>query len=293
MIRPPTHATAIEKCGKVLRHCGIWVRDWWFHRRRPPVVIAWPDLPSRKSALHQVCRENHWELTNVQRQNPLFIIRFEDQTFKSVNLPDWMDQGNRIFNVHCKDISKSHLDAHHHAVFGYGVSIDPMTHMGLILEKSDANAAHDGVERQGPLKQIVPGKVYQRIINNACREAGHFCDLRLVYALGETPCLYIKQKTQDKRYTNETESAKLALPQTQLAPSELQRISKLMERLGVDLAELDLLRDRDDQQLYVVDVNPTPWGPPAGLSKNDRRRAIELMAECYMKLFKPLTAGRS
>lgn len=293
MIRPPSHTTILEKCGKVLRHFGIWVFDWLFHRRRPPAVIAWPDLPSRKSTLHHVCRENRWELTNVQRQNPLFIIRFEDHTYKSVRLPDWMNHENRVLNVQCNDISKSHLDAHHQEVFGYGVSIDPTTHKGLMLEKSEANAAHDGLERQGPIAQLTPGKVYQRIINNACREAEHYCDLRLVYALGQTPCLYIKQKTKEKRYTNETESAKLALPQTQLAPSELQLIGKLMQRLGVDMAELDLLRDRDDQKLYVVDVNPTPWGPPAGLSTRDRRRAIKLIAECHMNLFKPQTTSRS
>ena len=84
------------------------------------------------------------------------------------------------------DISKSTLDRHHQAVFGYGLNVDPTIHEGPMLEKSEGNAVHDGREIQGPLlpAQLRVGKVYQRIIDNRT-ENGLFEDLRVVVIQGE------------------------------------------------------------------------------------------------------------
>ena len=91
-------------------------------------------------------------------------LAFDDRTEKREAQPG-------MWNGHCLDISKSTLDRHHHAVFGYGVNVDPAAHKGPMLEKSEGNAVHDGREIQGPLSQdqLQPGKVYQRIIDN-CTE---------------------------------------------------------------------------------------------------------------------------
>ena len=48
--------------------------------------------------------------------------------------------------------------------------------------------------------------------------------------------------------------------------------------MHLDYGELDVLRNRDDGLLYIVDVNPTPWGPPNHLSRQETAHAIRGMA---------------
>jgi hypothetical protein len=43
------------------------------------------------------------------------------------------------------------------------------------------------------------------------------------------------------------------------------------------------LRDADDGRIYVVDINPTPWGPPEKLDKSSQKEAIERMADRLKK----------
>ena len=131
-------------------------------------------------------------------------LAFDDRTEKRQAQPGF-------WNGHCLDISKSTLDRHHHEVFGYGLNVDPTTHNGPTLEKSEGNAVHDGREIQGPLSpdQLQPSKVYQRIIDNRT-ENDLFEDLRVVVILGEVPLVYRKRKTGEVRYTNETAEVDLA-----------------------------------------------------------------------------------
>ena len=145
-----------------------------------------------------------------------------------------------------------------------------------MLEKSEGNAVHDGREIQGPLSpdQLQPSKVYQRIIDNRT-ENDLFEDLRVVVILGEVPLVYRKRKTGDVRYTNETAEIDLAeSPKTVLSDTEMDQIASLSVKMCAEFAELDVLRDRQDGRIYCVDLNPTPYGPPAGLSAEDSEKAI-------------------
>ena len=55
----------------------------------------------------------------------------------------------------------------------------------------------------------------------------------------------------------------------------------MMNLLHVDYAELDALRDAQSGKLFVIDVNPTPWGPPAELSDEQKVIAIKTMAKAF------------
>jgi glutathione synthase/RimK-type ligase-like ATP-grasp enzyme len=125
-----------------------------------------------------------------------------------------------------------------------------------------------------------PDKVYQHIIDNR-DERGRVVDLRLVYVCGQSPVTYFKFKSDEARYSNETRDVALAETETCFTDDELHLVAELMTRLGVDVAELDILRDRSTQSIFVVDVNPTPWGPPAGLNPKDAAQAIETIATAF------------
>jgi hypothetical protein len=68
------------------------------------------------------------------------------------------------------------------------------------------------------------------------------------------------------------------------------------QKLGLDYGELDVLRDRIDRQLYIVDANNTPSSrllfeplvlPPEKcvITADERQFALEKMAEFFQKEF--------
>lgn len=283
MIRVSRDVPRLERWGKVIRHI-VWVAaDWMRKGRRPPSVVAFPDLPSRRTTLHKVCRHEGWELTNLNRSRPLAVIRFEDATHKTSELPDFE---GRIFNANLSDISKSHLDKLHREVLGYGVNVNPTSFNGLMLEKGDGNALHDGREIMGPIASPRPQKVYQRIIDNR-DSSGQIVDLRCVFVDGRMPATYKKFKADDARYTNETTAASLHKTEDVFSTTEQSQIADLMRKMDVDIAELDILRDAESGQIFIVDVNPTPWGPPAGLLAEEANVAIARIAAAFRDTFKP------
>jgi hypothetical protein len=93
--------------------------------------------------------------------------------------------------------------------------------------------------------------------------------------------VYAKFKVQESPFTNETSRVELRKTDTEFSGEELRLISLLLEAMGVDSAELDVLRDATTGQIHVVDVNPTPWGPPAGLREPMRSSAIAACARAY------------
>lgn len=283
MIRVSRDVPRLERWGKVIRHAIIYATDFIRQGQRPPSVVVFPDLPSRRTTLYKVCRHEGWELTNLNRSRPLAVLRFEDATHKTSALPDFE---GRIFNANLLDISKSYLDIRHFEVWGYGVNVDPTTFRGPMLEKGDGNALHDGREVMGPVASPLPDKVYQRIINNR-DSSGQVVDLRCVYVDGRMPVTYKKFKADATRYTNETTAATLHKTQEIFSRNEQSKIAELMRKMNVDIAELDILRDADSGQIFIVDVNPTPWGPPAGLPAEEAGVAISRIADAFRHTFMP------
>ena len=241
-------------------------------------VLVHPDWPSKRASIMAYADALGWAVTNRPDTPALFNgttvlkLAFDDRTEKRQAQPGF-------WNGHCLDISKSTLDRHHHDVFGYGVNVHPRTHSGPMLEKSEGNAVHDGREIEGPLAaaEVQPGKVYQRIIDNRT-ESGLFEDLRVVVINGQVPVVYRKRKSGEVRYTNETVEVDLAAsPKTVLSEEEMVQIASISTKMRADFAELDVLRDRQDGRIYCVDLNPTPYGPPAGLSKGQKAQATMLI----------------
>lgn len=283
----PRHLPFTERAWKQLRH-GTWLAAVWIRqRRRPPVVYVWPDMPSRRAALYKVARFLGWELTNRARPLALLGIHFEDATQKRRSAPPPALNASGWWNVHSTDIGKQGLELHHQQAFGYGMGVDPLVHEGPMVVKSDENAKHDGQIVQGPMlaDALRADAVYQRVIDNS-DAAGAFFDYRVVFMKGEFPVVYRKFKDAAKRFTNETVNVEL-LDAQPFSESELQAMRTLAARMSIDYAEFDALRDRGSGMLFVVDVNPTPWGPPVQLDADRQHSAIARMANCLQSLVHP------
>lgn len=271
----PDRMPLLERIGKELRFRKA-VKASKQEYGRPQFVLVHPDWPSKRASIMAYAEALGWAVTNRPNTPDLFDggtvlkLAFDDRTEKRQAQPGF-------WNGHCLDISKSTLDRHHQVVFGYGLNVDPTSHSGPMLEKSEGNAVHDGIEIQGPLSpdQLQPSKVYQRIIDNRT-ENDLFEDLRVVVIHGEVPVVYRKRKSGEVRYTNETAEVDLAgSPKTVLSEGEIDQITSLSAKMCAEFAELDVLRDRQDGRIYCVDLNPTPYGPPAGLNETDRADAFQ------------------
>lgn len=275
----PDRMPLLERIGKELRFRKAVKASREAHGGAQFVLVH-PDWPSKRASIMAYADALGWVVTNRLNTPDLFDgatvlkLAFDDRTEKRQAQPGF-------WNGHCLDISKSTLDRHHHEVFGYGLNVDPMSHSGPLLEKSEGNAVHDGREVQGPLSpvQLQPGKVYQRIIDNRTK-TGLFEDLRVVVIQGEVPVVYRKRKSGEVRYTNETAEVDLAeSPKTVLSEAEVAQIASLSVKMRAEFAELDVLRDRQDGRMYCVDLNPTPYGPPAGLGEDSRQRALDTVRD--------------
>jgi len=270
----PDRMPFLERMGKELRFRKA-VRQSARKHGQPQFVLVHPDWPSKRASIMAYADALGWAVTN-RKETPArykgavrIQLAFDDRTEKRQAQPG-------MWNGQCLDISKSTLDRHHRDVFGYGLAVDPTSHAGPMLEKSEGNAVHDGREIQGPLdpRQVQPDKVYQRILNNRT-EQGLYEDLRVVVIDGQLPVVYRKRKSEDVRYTNETAEVDLATsPKTVLSDEEIAQILAISAKMCAEFAELDVLRDRQDGRIHCVDLNPTPYGPAAGLPEPEKSRAL-------------------
>lgn len=275
----PDRMPFLERVGKELRFRKA-VKASKREHGQPQFILVHPDWPSKRASIMAYADALGWVVTNrketsVRLSGHLRIqLAFDDRTEKRQAQPG-------MWNGHCLDISKSTLDRHHRDVFGYGLAVDPTAHAGPMLEKSEGNAVHDGREILGPLtqNQVQPGKVYQRILDNRT-EQGLYEDLRVVIIDGLLPVVYRKRKSEEVRYTNETAEVDLAQsPKNVLSGAEIGQILALSSKMRAEFAELDVLRDRADQRIYCVDLNPTPYGPPVGLPSQEMETALNQVRE--------------
>jgi hypothetical protein len=189
-----------------------------------------------------------------------------------------------VINLDCVDVSKMRIEQAHVRTFGYGLAIDPLSHYGPCVVKSDDNALHDGRLVDCPLSALTDGFVYQRVINNQTDE-GDIVDIRVPVYGDQIPFVYLKHRPLADRFGNLNSRVALADVEDILSREEQQDVLRLCGELGIDYAELDVLRDRESGCIFVVDANPTPNGPPNGLPANDVERALSKMREAFHLAF--------
>lgn len=185
-------------------------------------------------------------------------------------------------NAGCTDVSKSHVAAVFEDVFGYPLSVDPATWTGPVVEKSEKNGVHDG--RILPAGEPVRADcVYQRLVDTT-DEDGAAHDLRTLCAGGAPVLVWEKIKPGGARFAIHNRIARLKAPAAVFSPQELALISRFSARMGLDWGGLDILRDRVDGRIYIVDVNKTDVGPVIALSWADKMRSMGLLGEAMERL---------
>ena len=208
------------------------------------------------------------------------VMQFEDSTFSPNPPPHSLKPGAKLINFGCRDVSKSRVAECFEAAFGYGLAINPALHVGPAAEKSEINAAHDGRVIQCPT-QAAPGRVYQKLVDNRGADLDIVDDLRTATVGGKPAVVFIKRRPVAKRFQNTNCEVLLTTPEAVFSADELAKIADFAARLGLDWGGLDILRDRTDGKLYIVDANKTDMGPPISLNLPDKLKAAQIIARAF------------
>jgi hypothetical protein len=163
-------------------------------------------------------------------------------------------------NGRCVDISKSNVGTVFAKVFGYDLDIDPRYYNGPIVRKSETNALHDGIIITGPIPEPETCYVYQKLIDNS-QSDGMVIDLRTAVIGSEIPYVYLKYRPKVSRFSNDNAYVKCVNPDKVFSKDEIYLIILFTREIGFDIGELDILRDRETQKIYIVDVAKTPHSP--------------------------------
>lgn len=208
------------------------------------------------------------------------VMHFEDATFSPNAAPARLRSGVKLVNFGCTDVSKSMVARACAAAFGYPLALDPTTHVGPAVEKSEINAAHDGRIVQCPTNRL-PGRAYQRVIDNRGVDPDLVEDLRTCTIGGKSICVFIKRRPVTKRFINTNTEVLLKAPEEVFSAAEMSQIAAFTREIGLDWGGVDVLRDRADGRLYVVDANKTDMGPPISLNLPDKLRATRMLATAF------------
>ncbi len=203
---------------------------------------------------------------------------FEDQTVAEPPAPNHA----RAFNFGCGDVSKSTVAAVTEAAFGYPLGLDPRTHRGEAVEKSELNGVHDGRLVQCPCEPA-PGKTYQRVIKTE-GDDGVALDLRTACVGGRAVVVFVKTKPAGARFSIQNTAVAAMSPEAVFSVEERDQIARFCAAMKLDWGGLDILRERSSGQLYIVDVNKTDTGPAVVLSWRDRVFATRRLAKALTEM---------
>lgn len=264
----------------------IFAQSWRIWRRitghkRPTIAFA-PEKPRPWYFIWPVMHAAGAKLISDTSRADI-VFQFEDATTTDNSVP-WTKSGAILVNFDCNDISKSLVERVFKEAAGYDLAVNPKTHQGPMVEKSDINGAHDGRIVEGPLAEPKADRTYQRLIDNEI-PGGLVEDLRTCIVGGEPAIVMRKRRALARRFMNENTEVILDTPERVFTSEELDIIRKFAAGMHLDWGGIDVLRDRDTGKIHIVDANKTDMGPPLALPLKYKLRATRLMARAFSTAF--------
>ena len=245
-------------------------------------IVFYPKKPYPWYDIWNVCQCLNLKMHEDSTGDHMFF--FQDKTVVDY-VPDALETAAQLrININCTDISKSKVARVFEDVFGYGLAIDPLAYEGQAVEKSEDNGAHDGRVVQCPIKKTKEGYAYQRLINNQLSD-NSVEDIRTVVVGNEIPFVYIKHRPVETRFANSNSAVFYKKTEDFLSKEEQAQILEVASKMGLDYGGIDVLRDRGDGRIYIVDVNKTTMGLPIHLPFDDKVESTKKLAEAFDRQF--------
>ncbi len=272
-----------KDCKHLIKYCRYYLENKFSNK----TIFVYPHYPSSGSTLYKIAKCLHYNITNIYQPNLQGAIYWEYQTLREEYhfLESLASQGMQIINLYSRDISKVYVGQVFFKVFGYSINIDPSQYQGKVVEKSDINAMHDGRIIMCPVKKIKENHVYQILIDNSYQD-DQVKDIRVPIVKETLDFVYLKYRKIEERFKNTTIQTKLENINQILTEDEISKLNLFCKEVSLDYGELDVLRDKVTGKVFIVDVNNTPQGPPANISKADGKKALGKIAEAFGQAIK-------
>lgn len=240
-------------------------------------IWFYPDVPEALGySIAKVCAQIGLKMTQEASTGALLGVHWKDDTFTDAPPPTTF----KVLNANCRDISKVKVEQVFESVFGYPIAVDPLTYVGRAACKSNINAAHDGTVIECPINQTEPGRVYEKLVDNAVSDY-LVEDIRIPVVGTRLPFAYLKRRFIKERFSNSNRSIKRVPIDSVISEREQELILRFAAEMGLDWGEVDAMRDRGDGRLYLVDVNKTPGGPPTRMAFFPKIAAVNALAEAF------------
>lgn len=273
----------------------LLIQSFWrsfIDRKR---ILFYPDGPREFHALYKILMFMGYRITSDTQKNCDLAIKwwlaFDGNPFAPEKyfppLNDTRQNGIKLLNIRCNDISKTRVNSVFEEVFGYSLSVVPLKYSGKCVMKSNWNALHKGQILECPTELQEGDFVYQKLIRNEV-EDGLVEDIRVPIFGNKTPFVYLKYRSVKDRFVDRGHTAvktRIVEVSEVLSEDELNNIYHFCERMGLDYGEADVLRDGNDGRIYIVDLNNTPSGPPDALSADERKVAVVRLAQAFEEAF--------
>jgi hypothetical protein len=261
----------------------LWRMQALFASRRPARIAFLSDQPRPWYLIWAVMAAMGARVVADPAEADI-VMQFDDATLSPrPALPDFGGASPRLVNVECQDVSKSAVADAFERAAGYSLAVDPLTYAGLMVDKSEENAAHDGRILMGP-RPAEPGRCYQKLIDNEVA-GGLVEDLRTVTVGGKPVVVFRKRRPLAQRFANTNAEVDWVLPHDVYSASEIALIGRFARELRLDWGGIDVLRHSGDGRIYVVDANKTDMGPPIALPLRDKLRTVRRIARAFREAF--------
>lgn len=257
------------------------------------IMVCGPVLPPPDAVVTKLCAHLGYRIAGDASPRADFALYWDPETWRqppaalaqlATDIP--------ILNVHCRDFSKQRVNDAHQLIFGRSLRIDPHTHAGAFVVKSDRNATHDGRVVNEPIARPSDEFVYQRVVDNRMDEA-MVVDLRTPVMGTRIPLVYKLYRPLAHRFSVDDTRAEIFNTTEVFSADEAELLVRFAVEMGMDYGELDVLRDRNDGRTWVVDANPTPWGPPRTLGPAEQQKAVERLSRDFQTLVEERIAAGS
>ncbi|MFC3032179.1 hypothetical protein ACFOEE_06585 [Pseudoalteromonas fenneropenaei] len=250
-------------------------------------ILFYPSYPDKEFyAITHLINLNGYAAT--RDLNDDFDVAFLWQDATKLNCPEELEQAcgkRKIINQACVDISKRHVETLHQQVFGYGCALDPTTAHGLGVEKPDANGVKGGKLVSLPLLAPQADKVYQQLIDSTVD--GYQQEYRVAIVFDEiaSVCLVRQQPATELLDHREQLPPEPVAVQKVFSTQEQRLILSFCACIRLDFGELDIVRCRHSQRIYILDANKTAAG--YGMLNyfkwraEDKKAVLKRIAECF------------
>ncbi|AFY37115.1 hypothetical protein Lepto7376_0717 [[Leptolyngbya] sp. PCC 7376] len=248
-------------------------------------ILFYPEMPEPSSVAYKLCSHLGYRISNNPTQPFDVAFKYFDATFFSADLMEILDDiKTEVINIKSLDISKQKISEVFEAVFGYPILINPLSEAGLAFKKSNINSLSDGEVIELPITEenFDEYSIYQKFIDT--QTEGQYVDIHMPIYDGLMPLAIIDSRPQKQPSPTNYSSIEIQNVSSVFSEIEVEQLKLFAQKLSLDYGEFDILRDRHDGKIYVVDVNNTPCEFPQGLTADQQEFLLEKLSDTFVPL---------